>query len=253
MVVLRLREVVVSGKVESWLLAGFEVEPPRDGGELGHIPLPDGNVVSIIKEEPNLLTGPRSAHAIRALRFEGLAVAVTVMGMQVLPARQHPTGPRTRPHPNGVFGIDHVVLAAGAASSCKQLVAAWESETGTTANLVRPQGERQQAFFKVGPSCSLEMIDYPSFAPKEDCPTSNAALWGMTMLSYDIYVTKDYFGRRGCSEIRRALQQKVSAGVQGPRQIATIRHKVYGIFGCHLAVISPRFPPPNDLKIPSNH
>jgi hypothetical protein len=141
-----------------------------------------------------------------------------------------PTRPSTaataRPatHPNGVTGIDHVVLlSADLGRTVATLAAAG----------VHPRRERdgelggraiRQIFFRFG-EVIIEVVGSPETAT--DGPST---LWGITYAVADIDATAAFFGD---------LTGPVKDAVQPGRRITTLRHRDLGI-SVRTAVISAR-------------
>ena len=156
----RVQEVVIRGSVESWILAGFRVAPSRLSGEIGHIHLSDGIIISILP-----LCKAHPDGGIESLVLGGLRERVSCdSGLSFESAAL--TSKVVRPeHPNGIYGIDHVVAAAASGSGCTQVAKEIEEVTGFTVRLTQEQRNNRismkQVFFKIGDSCSLEIINSP--------------------------------------------------------------------------------------------
>ena len=114
-----------------------------------------------------------------------------------------PPGAVTSAHPNGVVGLDHVVLMT---PDHARTVTSLES-AGISCRRVRDLGPRVQAFFRLGPVI-LEVVG-PATA-EGDGP---ATLWGLTWTCSDLAVTAALLGDR----LRPAKD-----AVQPGRRIATL-------------------------------
>ena len=127
-------------------------------------------------------------------------------------------------HPNGVTGIDHVVLLTPDLQRTVQALAGID---------VHPRRERdvemggrpiRQIFFRLG-EVIVEVIGSPTTAG--DGPST---LWGITYVVNDIDATAELFGDRTLP---------VKDAVQPGRRITTLRHGDLGI-SVHTAMISAR-------------
>lgn len=127
-------------------------------------------------------------------------------------------------HPNGVTGIDHVVLFSPNLARTVQALAGID---------VRPRRERdaemggrpiRQVFFRLG-EVIVEVVGSPTTTG--DGPSS---LWGITYVVDDIDATAEFFGDRTLP---------VKDAVQPGRRITTLRHGDLGI-SVRTAMISAR-------------
>ncbi len=128
-------------------------------------------------------------------------------------------------HPNGCTGIDHIVVLTG---DNDRTIAAFEGAD----LLIR--GHRitetygfpaRQTFFWAG-DVIVELIGPETDEMRNDNPVR---VFGLALVSEDLAATKSYFGDR---------MGDVKAAVQPGREIATLRHKEYGI-SLPVAVMSP--------------
>lgn len=110
-------------------------------------------------------------------------------------------GPPTPEHPNGVTGIDHVVLMA---TNLDAAIDALSAE-GHDLRRIREAGNGvRQAFFRLGPVI-LEVVG----------PVDSDGLWGITFTVRDIDATAAFLGDR---------LGAVKDAVQPGRRIATLAH-----------------------------
>lgn len=123
-------------------------------------------------------------------------------------------------HPNGVIGIDHVVVFT---PSLERTTAAF-TEIGVDCRRVREaSGGTRQGFFVVG-DVLVEVIDGVGLEP--DAP---ARFWGITAVVADIDAAAVVLGER---------LGRIKDAVQPGRRIATVRSEASG--GLPLALITPR-------------
>jgi hypothetical protein len=123
--------------------------------------------------------------------------------------------------PNGVIGVDHVVVATPDFARTTAALAA----AGLELRRVRAAGERaQQGFYVIGDAL-LEVV-----GPVEPDGDGPAAFWGLTLVSADLDATRAALG----DELIGAPRDAVQAG----RRIATVRRSA-GL-GTAVAVMSPR-------------
>ena len=123
-------------------------------------------------------------------------------------------------HPNGVIGIDHVVVFT---PSLERTTAAF-TEIGVDCRRVREaNGGARQGFFLVG-DVLVEVIDGVGLEP--DAP---ARFWGITAVVSDIEAAAVVLGER---------LGRIKDAVQPGRRIATVRSEASG--GLPLALITPR-------------
>lgn len=128
------------------------------------------------------------------------------------------------PHPNGVIGIDHVVLLSPDLSRTVTALAAIDAH---------PRRERdgelggmpvRQVFYRWG-EVILEVVGSPDRA--SEGPSS---LWGLTYVVADLDATVALLGDRA---------GRVKDAVQPGRRITTLRHRELGM-SVNTALISPR-------------
>jgi hypothetical protein len=130
------------------------------------------------------------------------------------------------PHPNGVVGVDHVVVATDVLS---RTTAALEA-VGARVRRVREGGGLRQAFLWLG-DVILEVVESPRAAP------GAARLWGVTLVCADLDATVAGLGDR-CGAVRPA--------VQPGRRIAALRREA-GL-GLRVALMTPHGPGSNPAR-----
>ncbi|MCU1498972.1 MAG: Glyoxalase/bleomycin resistance protein/dioxygenase [Acidimicrobiales bacterium] len=207
----RLVELTVADAPEAWSTAGFTV----DGGRvlIGTVALHlTGEGAGGRGITGWLLSGVATSDGSTTGSVDGLPTTV-VDG----DPREPDAGPAPA-HPNGVVGLDHVVVstpdlertidAFGAAGLDLRRIRGTD-ETGT--------GLRQ-AFFRLGPTI-LEVVSGP--APSGEAASDAPATWfGIAVDTADLDATATFLGD-GLGAIRPAVQRG--------RRIATFRHRALGL------------------------
>jgi hypothetical protein len=200
-------EFHVADPPESWTRAGFTV---------------DADSVCRVGGVGVRLVGSESGTGIVGWSLRG--VPADVHDLDGVPTRASdapPVSPAT--HPNGVVGVDHVVLLS------PDLTRTVDALAGIG---VRPRRERdgelggqaiRQVFFRFG-AVIVEVVGAPHTAG--DGPST---LWGMTYVVADVEGTAEAFGDR---------TSPVKAAVQPGRRITTLRHREFGM-SVRTAMISP--------------
>ncbi|WP_421118827.1 VOC family protein [Aquihabitans daechungensis] len=208
----RLVEIQVADDPAAWTAAGFAVDGDRVA--IGTVAI--------------RLTGAPSGSRRRGMTgwtVSGLTIADGSLDGLATSGRtdastdriDDPPGSRT-PHPNGVVGLDHVVVLT---PDLERTIEAIEA-AGLDLRRVRETSSNgspmRQAFFKLGPVV-LEVVsgDVGSGAPAAEEP---ATFFGLAVDAEDLEVTAAALGE-GLGRIKPA--------VQAGRRIATIRTKGYGI------------------------
>jgi hypothetical protein len=185
-------ELVLADPPELWAELGFRV---------------DGDVCDIgtVRLRLDPAAGKRvahwSLHGIETTELDGLATSIS---------DAEPREP-AEPHPNGVTGVDHVVVFS---PELDRTVATLEG-AGFDLRRIReeptPAGAPRQAFFRLG-EVILECIQLPD-SPELD-RSRNARLWGLALETSDM------------DQTARALGDKLGdprPAVQEGRTIATLR------------------------------
>jgi hypothetical protein len=192
-------ELTIAGDPDAWRAAGFEVGP--DGlACVGSVRLRLGGSGEGISEWA-------LDHAASA-DLDGLPTELAPAGVTA-PGR----------HPNGVVGIDHVVVMT---PDLERTLAAL-GRGGFELRRTRDAGEAQQAFFRVGETV-LEVV-----GPVP--PDGPARFWGLVFVVEDI--------DRAAALLGPALG-RVKEAVQPGQRIATVRGEAR--LGVPVALISPRPP-----------
>ena len=124
------------------------------------------------------------------------------------------------PQPNGVIGLDHVVVATPDVARTTSALAA----AGFELRREREAGRGKQAFYVVGDAV-LEVV-----GPLEPDGEGPAAFWGLTLVCADLDAT--------CAALGEAVVGPPREAVQPGRRIATLRAAA-GL-GAAVALMSPR-------------
>lgn len=202
-------ELVVADPLEAWMNAGFTVDP--DGGcRIGGVRI--------------RLVGRDRGAGILGWSLRGLprTASPDLDGVPTTPSYANPGSPAE--HPNGVTGIDHVVLLSPDLGRTVDALAAIGAA---------PRRERdgelggrpiRQIFFRLG-EVIVEVVGPPDAAG--DGPST---LWGITYVVDDLDATAAFFGERTSA---------VKDAVQPGRRITTLRHRDLGM-SVRTAMISAR-------------
>ena len=199
---MRVAALRIGGEVARWRELGFDV---TDEG----ISALGGVRVELLEDaDPG---------AIASWALDGEHVPDSIDG---LPTERAERGGAQSEHPNGVIGIDHVVVLT---PSLERTTAAF-AEVGVECRRVREAGEGvRQGFFIVG-DLLVEVVDGTGL--EADAP---ARFWGLTAVVADLDRAADVLGDR-----LGAIKDAIQPG----RRIATIRREAVG--GLPLALITPR-------------
>ncbi len=218
-----IEELVVADPPEAWEAAGFTVGP---------------DAVCRIGSVAIRLTGSGDRTGIVAWTLSGAAAgtggrnAAEHGDLDGIPTSWVADGPAPKgaerpvaspPHPNGVVGIDHVVLLSPDPERTKAVLA----ERGLDLRRER-DGELggkpiRQAFYRLG-EVILEVVGSPDQAAE-----GPSSLWGLTHVVADIDATADLLGEHA---------GRVKDAVQPGRRITTLRHRDLGM-SVRTALITP--------------
>ncbi len=155
--------------------------------------------------------------AIESWTLDGAEVPDSIDG---LPTEQAARGATRTDHPNGVIGIDHVVVFT---PSLERTTAAF-AEIHVDCRRVREAGEGvKQGFFIVG-DLLVEVVDGTGLEPE-----APARFWGLTVVVADLDLAASVLGNR-----LGAIKDAIQPG----RRIATVGREAAG--GLPLALITPR-------------
>jgi catechol 2,3-dioxygenase-like lactoylglutathione lyase family enzyme len=214
-----LVELQVADEAVAWAAAGFSVD--------GAVVVLGPTTVRLLGRDPG--ADPASGAAERRRGIVGWTLAgvhldddhLDGLPTQVADApveRANPSTPPPPAHPNGVIGLDHVVVLT---PDLERTIAAIEA-AGLGLRRIR-ETERngtpmRQAFFRLGPVI-LEVVsgDLGSGAPADEAP---ATFFGLAVDADDLDATKALLGD-GIGQPRPA--------VQAGRRIATFRHRALGM------------------------
>jgi catechol 2,3-dioxygenase-like lactoylglutathione lyase family enzyme len=117
------------------------------------------------------------------------------------------------PHPNGVVGIDHVVLLSPDLDRTVEELRADGLELRRIREGETPGGSTRQAFFRIGEPI-LEVVQAPEGTSVARDPNGPARPWGLAFLVNDIDATASALGE---------LLSTPRDAVQPGRRIATLR------------------------------
>jgi hypothetical protein len=196
-----LRELVVADPPEAWSRAGFAV----GADAVVHV---DGLRVRLVGRD-----GGRKR--ILSWAFEGIGPIDSLDGLptsQLDPPGDGGVAPE--PHPNGVIGLDHVVIASPDDRRTTAALAAAGFEPRRTRETESYGAPMRQTFFRSGPVI-LELIGSPE--PTGDGP---AGFFGLAWTVTDLDASASLLGP--------GLGTRKDA-VQPGRRIATLRHKDLGL------------------------
>jgi len=203
----RLVELRVADEPEAWRAAGFAVD-----GDLVHL----------------------GSTAVRLTGRSDLAKGITGWILAGVPDPGHPdldglptlfqreapddeVGPPV-PHPNGVTGLDHIVVFT---PDLDRTIAAFQA-VQLSCRRIRDTGSvdtpAQQAFFRCGPVI-IEVVG-PTAGSGESAEEAPATWYGLAMDAEDLDATAVLLGE-GVGRIKQAVQRG--------RRITTFRHKSFDI------------------------
>jgi hypothetical protein len=178
-----LRELWIADPVGAWEALGFSV------------------VEGVVALDGVRLHVGEEGRGITAWAVEGVELP-TVDGLETWTgyAPREPSG--AAGHPNGVTGLDHVVIVTPDFDRTAAALAA----AGMTLRRIRDAGGFRQGFRRLGPAI-LELVEVPDMRP------GAAAFWGLTMIVSDLDALAARLGDR---------LRPIKDAVQPGRRIATL-------------------------------
>ena len=214
----RLRGLRVGDEPAGWIEAGFTVT----GCELDiggvRISLVGGHRRGVLGWE---LEGPsHDDHRPDGSTVDGIPTTLVAPGEV---AEAAPGGS----HPNGVVGVDHVVVATGDLPRTLDHLAARGYRPRRTRDVPGSRPPRRQVFLWAGPVI-LEVVG----PTRPDPAAGPASVWGLALVTADLEATAGRLGDR---------MSKPRDAVQPGRRIASIRTKLLDI-SVPLALMSPHHP-----------
>jgi hypothetical protein len=187
-------EITVADPAEAWADAGFDVR--EDAFDVGSVRI--------------RLAGRGAGRGIVGCSLRAVA-GERLDGLPTSRSNAPPRAPRTRPHPNGVVTLDHLVAVS---PDLERTIAALET-SGLELRRLReepaPSGAPRQAFFRLG-EVILEVVEPP--AGSDGDPEAPARFWGLAFSVDDL--------ERSASELGDRIGAP-RAAVQPGRRIATLR------------------------------
>ena len=197
-----IEQLVVGGRSGPWSELGFAVA--QDSFQAGSVSV--------------RLTGD-AAPGLLGWSVSGLS-STALDGLATEPGNGAARGPGGA-HPNGVVGIDHVVVATPDLERTLAALAAAGLDLRRRREAESPAGRVQQAFYRLG-EVVLEVVTTPGAA------AGPAAFWGLVFTVADI---------DACAQLLGDRLGSVKQAVQPGRRIATVRREA-GL-GLPVALISP--------------
>lgn len=205
----RVVELSVADDPEAWRRTGFTVGPD-DTVDLG------GPIVRLVGTDG----GPRG---IRSWTLAAVAPAAH-RHLDGLPSTFRPPATGDAPnvpaeHPNGITGLDHIVVAT---PDLDRTVRAF-AELGVPCRRIRDAGTvdrpMRQGFFKFGPT-TIEVVSDDS-AIGADVTERPATWFGLALDATDLDRLAETLGPSGTGSVHGA--------VQPGRRIVTIRHRAFDL------------------------
>lgn len=203
---IRLDAVVTGDDSAAWSHAGFEVR---------------GDDV-VVGTTAIACTGDGGGHDRWRLVADDVDIATSIDGIVTTVVTEAVTRGTPR-HPNGVTGLDHIVLRSPDLDRTTQALEAHGVDCRRVRDFTVGGHRGQQRFFRLG-EVILELAGTPE--PTGDGP---ASIWGFAFVAPDLDATAAVLGDR-CSPPKQA--------VQPGRRILTVRTRELGI-GPTIAVMSP--------------
>ncbi|TPG36066.1 VOC family protein [Mycolicibacterium hodleri] len=189
----------VADPVEAWTRAGFTVGP---------------NAVCRIGDVRVRLLGSGRGHGIVGWSLDGLPDD-SIHDLDGIPmTRSLVVGTNPVGHPNGVTGIDHVVLMSPDLGRTVRSLAAIGVDPRRERDADLGGRRIRQIFFRFG-GVIVEVVGSPETAIE-----GASTLWGITYLVADIDETAAFFGDHTAP---------IKDAVQTGRRITTLRHREFGM------------------------
>lgn len=200
----RVVSLQVGDDPQAWRNAGFALGPPIDDARCW---IPGADPVCLE------LLGSAGERGLRGWTIDpghAVAPAGTIDGI----ATTFGVGARmpveTPPHPNGVIGIDHVVVLSPALPRTVAALGVLGLEPRRQREATLGGAPIRQIFYRTG-GLILEVIGTPDV--ENEGP---ASLWGITFVVSDLDATVAYFGEN---------TSPAKDAVQPGRRISTLRHR----------------------------
>ena len=201
----RLVELEIADEPAGWADAGFTVAD-------------DVVQVGTVRLRLAGRQGDRGDRGITGWTLSGVEVADDQIDGLPTRSRSDMVSSAPPPHPNGVIGLDHVVVLT---PDLDRTIAAFEA-VGLDLRRIRDTGSAdapmQQAFFRCGPVI-IEVVG-PTEGSGESAAAAPATWYGLAMDAVDLDETAALLGD-GVGRIKQAVQQG--------RRITTFRHRSFDI------------------------
>lgn len=238
----RIVDLTIGDEPGSWARVGFRV---TDEGDHGRIDLggPALRLVGAEEGRRGILTwtiaGSTAADpGTRAAAEDPPPSTLDGLPTALVGFDAHPEP--TEPHPNGVTGLDHLVIATPDLDRTIRAI----GRLGVPCRRVREAGSpdrpMRQGFFKFGP-VTIEVVSDERGAGT-DATVAPAAFWGLALDAADLDRLRTFVGPDACSEARPA--------VQPGRRIATLRHRMLDLSVRLAALDDHRTPDPTPSPTP---
>lgn len=188
-------ELTVADSPGAWSALGFEV----------------GDDTCVVGAVRIRLAGPDAGRGLTGWSLRGVESA-ELEGLATTRSERPPPVAATA-HPNGIAGLDHVVVIAPDLDRTVAVLRGAGLDLRRIREEPTPVGAPRQAFFRLGPTI-LEVVQEPAEATERAGGDRPAFFWGLAFVAPDLEATVAGLGDR-VSEVR--------AAVQPGRRIATLR------------------------------
>lgn len=191
--------------------AGFGFEIDGDACRLGAV------TVRLLGEDAGEGIVSWSLRGLASTELDGLP---TERGRSLAP---EPAGT----HPNGVLGIDHVVVVAPDFQRCVDALRGAGLDLRRIREQPTPAGAPRQAFFRLGPEILEVVAEPPEVAERRGGARRPAHFWGLAMSCASLPDTAARFGehvgavRDAVQPGRRIVTVRRSAGMAVPLALMT--------------------------------